>query len=81
MVSKSTQILCFWGGSVYTCDLDKDGLFENCEDNNIQTEDEILKKQEQLRLEQERKQRLNQSFDSSTNSEPLKSITIEVKKD
>lgn len=61
MVSKTTQILCFWGSSVYTCNLDKDGLLDICEDNNIQTEEEILKKQEQLRLEQERKQRLNQS--------------------
>lgn len=61
MVSKTTHILSFWGSSIFTCDLDKDGLFDSCEDNEVQTEDEIFRKQEEIRLEKERKQRLNQN--------------------
>ena len=64
MVAKKTTILAFWGGTVFTCKTNDDGIIQSCVENEIETEAEQRARAEREEKEKMRKQ-LNPQLSAS----------------
>lgn len=73
MVSKTTNVFWFFGGTIFTCDTDDHGIIDTCIENEIETSEQ---KQERIEKEEQNFQRQNQ-FNKPVSSEYPKSTKLE----